>query len=192
FELDFHFTGTDKIYAASLGDTTGRPTPPLSDEEGGKPAEKDDEKKDKKEKADETATIRIDLDGLAGRVAELPIPAGRYDGLAAFEDHVVYQSLDGEIDENGSAKEMSVHSFALDKQEDKTVIAGADAAFALSKDGKKVLYKKGEQYGIVAIDKENKVGDGKVATGTLMTVVDPRAEWAQMFDEAWRLERDFY
>ena len=27
---------------------------------------------------------------------------------------------------------------------------------------------------------------------TLMATVDPRAEWMQMFNEAWRLERDFY
>jgi len=25
-----------------------------------------------------------------------------------------------------------------------------------------------------------------------MATVDPKQEWMQMFDEAWRLERDFY
>jgi tricorn protease len=189
FELDYHFTGTDKIYAASLVDTMGRPTPPLSDEEG---AKKEDEKKDDKKKSADDADLHIDLDGLGRRVAELPIPAGRYDGLAAFEDHIVYAALTGEINEDGPPAEVALHSFALDDQEDKTVIDGVAGDFAASADGKKLLYRKGEQFGIVGIDKENKVGDGKVATSPLMTLVDPKAEWAEMFDEAWRLERDFY
>ena len=40
--------------------------------------------------------------------------------------------------------------------------------------------------------KTGKVGDGKIATGDLRAVVDPRLEWRQMFEDAWRLERDFY
>ena len=206
FDFDYHFTSTDKIYAASLIDTTGRPTPPRSDEESGAKSDDkgdkgdkgdkadkgkgDDAKKDKKDKGAET--VRIDVEGLGRRVAELPIPAGRYSGLNAFDDHLVYLSNDGEVDENGSAAQSSIHSFALEDQEDKTVISGVGPDFSVSKDGKKVLYKKEDAFGIVGIDKENKVGDGKVTATPLMAVVDPQAEWNQMFNEAWRLERDFY
>jgi len=195
FELDFHFTGTDKIYAASLVDTMGRPTPPRSDEESAAAAKDDEEKKDDKKKKkddDDAKALRMDLDGLSNRVAELPIPAGRYGGLNAFDDHLVYAQLKGEINQDGPPADVTLHSFSLEDQEDKVVIDGVSGSFGVSKDGKKVLYKKDQQFGIVGIDKENKVGDGKVATTTLMTVVDPRAEWRQMFDEAWRLERDFY
>jgi tricorn protease len=198
FELDYHFTGTDKIYAASLVDTTGRPTPPRSDEEGVASADekekakaKDDDKKDKK-KDEPAGAVKIDVTGLGHRVAELPIPAGRYGAVVAFDDHIVYQSLDGEIGDDGGATKTSIHAFALDEQEDKTVVKDVGQAFGVSKDGKKVLYKKDEQFGIVGIDKENKPGDGKVTTSPLMTVVDPKAEWGEMFNEAWRLERDFY
>ena len=202
FELDYHFTATDKIYAASLVDTTGRPTPPRSDEEtGGKDATKGDKAKEgdaatdaKEDKKDKPApAVRIDLAGLGQRVAELPIPAGRYAGLTAFEDHLVYLSLDGEVQQDTpGGPRGSVHSFALEDQEDKTVVSGVSTNYRVSKDGKKVLYRKEDVFGIVAIDKENKPGDGKVPTSPLMAVVDPKAEWNEMFDEAWRLERDFY
>ena len=31
-----------------------------------------------------------------------------------------------------------------------------------------------------------------MTTAPMMAMVDPRQEWTQMFNEAWRLERDFY
>jgi tricorn protease len=204
FELDYHFTGTDKIYAASLVDTTGRPTPPKSDEEtpgaAGKSGAGDkdakgkggDGDKDGASGKDRAKEVRIQFDGLMQRVAEVPIPAGRYANLVAYSDHLLYTSLDGEYDENGLAKSSSLHSYALADQEDKTVVADVSPGFAATKDGKKLLYKKDDTFGIVEVDKANKVGDGKAPTGTLMAVVDPKAEWLDMFDEAWRLERDYY
>jgi tricorn protease len=36
------------------------------------------------------------------------------------------------------------------------------------------------------------VGDGKLNTNELEMKVDPKAEWKQIFNEAWRLERDFF
>src|SRR5207302_4508043 len=50
----------------------------------------------------------------------------------------------------------------------------------------------GEKFGIVDAAEGKKVGDGVVSTSSLTAVVDPHLEWNQMFNEAWRLERDFY
>jgi tricorn protease len=200
FELDYHFTATDKVYAVSLVDTTARPTPPRSDEEGAGKGDDDkakdgaDAKKDDAKKAAASADkpMRVDLEGLTGRVAELPIPAGRIAGLTAFDDHVLYLVQQGEINPDGNAPKADLHSYALTEQEDKTIVAGIAPGYGASKDGKKILYRADEVFGIVGVDKENKVGDGKIESGTLLTTLDPRLEWRQMFDEAWRLERDFY
>ena len=78
------------------------------------------------------------------------------------------------------------------KAEDKTILQGVQSTYWLSKDGGKLLYKSGETFGIVETTPDHKVGDDKIESGTLMANVDPRAEWKQMFEEAWRLERDFY
>jgi tricorn protease len=202
FELNMHFSATDKLYAMSLQDTTLSPVAPESDEEsaedagkgddkgGEKAAKAKDEKSDKAAKAAEQGT-KIDLAGLGNRVAELPVPAGRYFGLAAAKGKLVYLAMDEAPDDNGQAP-VSIHSFDLEKREDKTVISGVDGSYSLSKDGGKVLYRKDGTFGIVEVAPGKKVGDGKIDTSSLMALVDPHQEWMQMFNEAWRLERDFY
>ena len=64
--------------------------------------------------------------------------------------------------------------------------------YAVSKEGGKVLYRSGETFGIVETSEGKKSGDGKIKTETLMAMVDPRREWGQMFDEAWRINRDYF
>jgi tricorn protease len=197
---------TDKLYAVSLRDTMLSPVSPQSDEEmGDASAAKSDDKDAKKEqvskdskkkggkdtKAAETVS-GIDLEGIGGRIAELPVPAGRYGRLAAFKDKLLYFSYDEpDPDANGGGSG-AVHVFDLDKREDKTVIEGVDERYCPSKDGAKLLYKAGETFGIVETAGGKKTGDGKIAAGTLMANVDPRQEWMQEYNEAWRLERDFY
>jgi tricorn protease len=202
FELNFQFSATDKIYAFTLRDTLLTPVPPQSDEETGE-AKKDEAGAGKTAtagkggktaaaKPDGPKPVTIALDGIGGRVAELPVPAGRYAGVSAFTGKLVFFALDPEDPESDEAGTGTFRYLDLDKREVKTVISGVDAAGALSRDGGKLLYKSHDTYGIVDVAEGKKVGDGKLATGQLMTLVDPRREWRQMFDEAWRLERDFY
>ena len=192
FELNIHFSATDKLYAMTLQDTTASPVAPESDEEV--PADADDGGKDKDKGKDTKAApaMHVDLAGLGSRVAELPVAAGRYHGLAAVKNKVVWLAAEGTPDENGGGTSLSLHVLDFDKREDKTVLAGIDDGFALSKDGGKVLYHKDGVFGITDLAEGKKPGDGKIDTGSLMAWVDPRLEWRQMFDEAWRLERDFY
>ena len=46
-------------------------------------------------------------------------------------------------------------------------------------------------FGILDNKPGQKVGDGKLELNGLDMKLDPRAEWKQIFDEAWRIERDF-
>lgn len=197
FELNMHFSATDKLYALALRDTLLSPVAPESDEEPGEEAAKggDDKAKgkDAKAKDDKPAdtSVKIDLVGLGTRAAELPVPAGRYGGLTAVKGKLFFLAMDEAPDEDGGAP-WSIHVFDLEKREDKTVISGVNPSYAIAKDGGKVLYRKDDVVGIVEASPGKKVGEGKLATGQLMALVDPRREWMQMFDEAWRLERDFY
>jgi len=199
FELDMVFSTTDKLYAMTLRDTTTSPVAPESDEESGESADKGGEDKGEKGgkgkgKSDEGAkagTTVIDLEGLGTRVAELPVKAGRYIAAAGVKGKVVFLSEDETPDDNGNSPR-SIKYYDLEKREEKTVISGVGGRFALSKDGGKVLYRKDATVGIVDVAEGKKVGDGKLATESMMAWVDPQAEWVQMFNEAWRLERDFY
>jgi tricorn protease len=206
FELDFQFRATDKIYALSLRDTVPSPVAPKSDEESGATADAGDKGKDAAK--DKTAAkaggddatkkgavepVRIQLDGLASRCAVLPIQPGRYSAITAFKGKLLYLSDDdANPEEDTQAGNASIHVFDFEKRKDQTIISKVRGGYAASKDGGKVLYRSGETFGIVETSEGKKSGDGKIKTETLMALVEPRREWGQMFDEAWRLERDFY
>jgi len=206
FELNIHFTSTDKIYAMTLDNSLLSPVAPESDEEGQDEPAKDEEKPakggkakaDKSEKADKTekaaaeSPTKVDLEGLGHRIAELPVKAGRYPVVVGVKGKVVFLSEDDALDEDFQSA-MSIRYYDLEKREDKTLLSGVDGSIGLSKDGEKILYKKDETVGILELTAEGKkVGDGKLETGSMMAWVEPHAEWLQMFNEAWRLERDFY
>lgn len=198
FELAMHFSSTDKLYAMSLRDSIASPVAPESDEElggTGDEASADSKSGDKpKEKARSAAAepaLRIDLAGLGQRVSELPLAAGRYAGLKAVGGKLVYLSFAETPDEDGNAA-ADLHVFDFEDREDKTMLSGIEDSYALSKDGAKALYRKDDTLGIVELVAGKKVGDGKLDLAGMTAWVNPREEWLQMFNEAWRLERDFY
>ena len=198
FELDMVFSATDKLYAMTLRDSLASPVAPESDEEsGGGDEEKgdkgDDKGKDKAKGKDKPAEPgwRIDLAGMGQRAAELPVPAGRYFGLTATKGKVVFLAQEATPDEDGQAP-LSLRFYDLAEREGKTVLGSVDGGYSLSKDGAKVLYRKGDAVAIVELAADRKPSDGKLDLSGLTAWVDPRREWMQMYDEAWRLERDLY
>lgn len=204
FEEDFSFGATTRIYAMTLQDSLLTPVPPQSDEETGADAKKDEEGKDagaakdgkggKDAKAADAKTgapraVQIDLDGIGSRVAVLPVPAGRYGALAAFKGKLLFGTFEPGGDDGAGPG--TIQSFDLEKRETKTLLSGV-TNLVYSKDGGKLLYRSKDGFGIVDAAEGKKVGDGKLSTDALMTTVDPRQEWLQIFNEVWRLERDFY
>ena len=71
--------------------------------------------------------------------------------------------------------------------------------YALSFDGKKLLYQgaaptgqpNGQWAVVDAGGDPPAAGHGALATQSLRMDLDPLAEWRQIFDEAWRIERDY-
>ncbi len=110
-------------------------------------------------------------------------PDGRW--IAAAEGRLFY--LESVPNQPG----FLLHRFDLKERKADDFLAGV-TGYSLSRDGKKLLYAApGNAYGIVATDGKAAVGDGKLDLAGLQTYVDPRVEWTQMFDEFWRIERDF-
>jgi tricorn protease len=164
----------------------------------------DDEKKgdkDKKGDKEETKDVEIDLDGLMDRVVEFPVDAGNYSLLAAAEGKIFYRSCPsvGMAEgprRGGEAKPMhSVHMFDLEEKEDEVIISGINS-YRLSSDGKKIAYSRMNDFFVVDAGKQGPPGEGDDESGVDLSKwhirLDPRQEWEQMFNEAWRLQRDFY
>ncbi len=206
FELDFDFVTPTNICVLTLAADTPSILAPESDEVEIKKDEKKDEdngdkkdeKKDKDDKKDEEKKedegIKIDLDGLGGRIVSLPIGSGNYQGLEAVSGKIIYGELPmnaGVIsfDANGPVTG-ELKYFDIKERESKTIISGI-TDYALSSNGSKIIYGMMGTYGIIDVAAGKKVGDGSISTN-LMMKTDPAAEWNQIFHEAWRLERDFF
>jgi tricorn protease len=144
----------------------------------------------------EEVTIKLDTDGLAMRIVEFPVEAGHYSNLTAAEGKVFYLSrpslgmLDGQRRGPRSAIKNLV-MFDLEDEEEKATLTGI-SDYRLSTDGKKVLYRRDRSYLVTGAGSEGGDDDDKVDISSWRMEVVPPAEWTQMFDEAWRLQRDFY
>jgi tricorn protease len=199
------YANTTGIAAASLTNDTPAPTFPQNDstkvdsasDKGDDKADKkdkdkkDDKKgdkdKDKKKDEEKPKETKITLDGFENRVVMLPVKAGNFAELVAVSGKVIFHRNPN----TGSGEETHpVGYYDLEKREDKTITVDSDYC-KVSADGKKVLIGKGHEYAIVDVDADQKM-DKKMPAGTLDMTVDPRAEWKQVFNDAWRFERDFF
>lgn len=155
--------------------------------DGDKKDEKKDDAKASDKKDEKTKPVEIDLDGFEQRVVILPARAGRYDSLTAVAGKVFYRRLP----RTGSADERSSFVFfEFEKREEKTVMDDVDG-IELSANREKLLVRRGNSYAIVE-PKEGQKMDKKIDTGGFEAVVDPVVEWRQIFNDAWRFERDFF
>ena len=64
--------------------------------------------------------------------------------------------------------------------------------YAISADRSKMIYACGESFGITAALTSPQPGKGMLNIAALSIKVDPLAEWPQIFDEAWRINRDYF
>jgi tricorn protease len=131
--------------------------------------------------------VVIDLDGFEARAVVLPPKPGNYSGLTGAKGKVLYIRAP----RSGSGGDQSpIVYYDLEEREEKTVLDDANN-FALSHDGKKLLVTNEGRWAIVDLKAAVKM-DKPMRTTEMETVVDPRAEWRQMFTDAYRFERDFF
>ena len=149
--------------------------------------------------------IKIDLDGLMERAVPVPVPAADYGDLAASRDSLFYVTAEGPgvpVGEEAEERKATLHAYDLKPRKERTVVTDlslASGSYALSDDGSKVMYHKDDGYFIA----DSKVDGSKAAPGgeggptqlnlkEMRVQIDPRQEWVEMFEQAWRLERDFF
>lgn len=179
------------VYLAVLDKTLPSPLAPLSDEEKDNKDTKDtkdskDEKKDEK-----PVRVKVDFDGIDQRILGLPVPARNYTGLVAGKEGVIFLLEDAPV--LGFGGEGSIlHRFDLEKRETKEITKGVVPPFVVSGDGEKMLLRQGETWTIAGTAGPPEPGKGALDLAKAQVRVEPRAEWKQMYREAWRIQRDFF
>ena len=131
---------------------------------------------------------RIDFDGLARRVARVPVDADNYFGLGAAEGKLLYVRGGAGYLGRSSDVQTEVFTYDLAKREGKSLAKGI-GGLVLSGDRRKLLVSEGRRFRLLDL------GGGEAKTLSLAGLaVDrvPEEEWAQIFDEVWRRFRDFF
>lgn len=181
------------------------------DDNGEKSEVKDKDGKSKDEDEDDDAPrklpeMKIDVEGIQGRVVEFPkVKADNYGGLTAIEGKVFYLStppwgMNEDFESRENKARSALHVYDIKKKKSDTFIPVL-RSYAISDNGKKLAYRAGGDE-ILLTGTDSKPGDDKgdkkdeekeqVVPSKLPLHVKPNEEWAHIFGEAWRFQRDFY
>ncbi|MGH8280370.1 MAG: S41 family peptidase, partial [Gammaproteobacteria bacterium] len=146
--------------------------------------------KDKQEKS--APDVAIDFDGIDARIVTLPIAPGNY-GLVAGPSGVLYLVkapivlLPGAFGPHGPA--LDIERFTLKDRKTENVLQGV-SAFVLAADGRQMLYRRGDNWFIS--DAVPKARPSELDTKNLRVFAVPAEQWAEMYRDAWRIQRAFF
>ena len=175
------------IYLAVLRASEPSPLLPETGDEPGVPAAPST-----RARADSAGSAgAVDITGIGQRIIALGVPAGDFSELTAGPAGTIFYLEAGSAP--GAAARL--HKYDLKARAAAPFLEGV-RSFTVSADRKKLLYSAGAgpaaRWSIVATAGPAKPGDGALALGQLQTQVDPRAEWANIFRETWRIQREYF
>jgi tricorn protease len=155
-----------------------------------KDAPKDVAKKDEKldEKKKDSTPLKIDFDGFERRAILLPNEPGVF-GQLGVNDAGALLFVRNPIQGDDTPPSVQIIDVSADKPEEKPVAKGA-GGFSLSADGKKILA--GTREGVQIGDAKAEAKLEPVPLAGMQVEIDPRAEWRELFEDAWRMYRDFF
>jgi len=179
---------SNSLYLAVLAADEPSPLAAESDEEEGEPAEPAVESTD----GSEDVEVRIDLDGLDQRILAVPLGSAGYSGLESGSAGTLHYLKSNEpAGVFGSSDSTALYRYDLESRKEEKLLDGAQG-LVLSQDGTKALVTTGSAWLIAGATAPITAAESTIDTAAIEVRVDPRAEWAQIFDEAWRINRDYF
>ena len=191
FDGNWSYPNATGLAAISLRNDVPSPLAPSNDTvavASKEDSEEDEaEKKEGVEEAEEDENLEIDFDGFERRLVMLPPKPGNIGRLAAVSGKVIYARYSNQGEPERSS---SVSYYDLEEEEEKVIVSDA-SFYKLSGDRKKLLVRQNNQMAVVDVAAEQKLEDAIALEDMEMTIV-PMEEWNQIFNDAWRFERDFF
>lgn len=188
-----------------LSKTEPSPLTRESDEEKPKESEKEKPKEGDKEKPaaagekpkekNAAENVVIDFDGIDQRILELPVPEGQLSDLRAGSAGQIYflDTPAGRPGAGGVPPGAKLQRFDLKKRKVDVVQQGVAAYFITPDSSKALVFVPPENWSIVSLaGPPAPPGEGRLNVDAVEVRIDPRAEWNQMFNEAWRINRDYF
>lgn len=188
------------LYAAVLAaDGTSPLLPDPGDEDRDAPGDEapaEDKEAPADEGEDAAPTTRVDIAGLPARIVGLPVAKRNYTGLSVAEDGNLYYLArvqpGAAVPPPGTAREEdnALLRFNVEEREVQSLLSGI-TGYVLSADGRRLLLRKSDD-SLASAEIGDELEPEALNLEGLRMRVDPRREWAQIFDEAWRMEREFF
>ena len=139
----------------------------------------------------------VDIDGIEQRISVLPLEPGRYRLYLATGNKLYYSSFRGggnfiPVGPRGAAGNgMAVKALDLKTMKSSDAIQGSPVAFAM-KSNKVLVRDKGEYFVIPLAGGRPGSDLQPVPTSDMDVLVECDKEWKQIFDESWRITRDYF
>lgn len=181
------YPSTQNICLITLQKDSLSPFAPESDEEK---IGKEEEESKKDEKKGENKKTEIDLKDIGRRIVTVPIPASDYWNLSASDNKIFYLKSKRTIEIQRTKADLEM--FDIEEKKEHTILKDIDN-YSLSSEGKNILYKAESIFGIIEVKPEEcKKGEGKINLNDIIAPFYPESAWGQIFNDFWRLIRDFY
>ena len=184
---------SDETYAAyviNLDADDKSPFKPKSDEEEVKEEEieegKDKTSEDIANKKNEKETgIKVDFENIGRRTLALPMPSRNYAYILAGPSNTTFLA-----ERVPNSRGLTLHKFDLKAKEAKEFASGASGT-VISANGNHMLVRLNGSWKLAKTSGSNAKGAKSIRLNLQMKL-NRSEEWEQMFEEAWRYERDYF
>ena len=178
---------TNNIYLVTLQKDVTSPFFKENDVEIIQKEEKEEAKKKRDEenlKEPEKPSFKIDIDGLDHRIIDIPLPPGLYHSLSSpKEGELVFIEETPHSQQPGKLKKYSL--------KDKKAISILDVnGYELAANGEKAFYYANGGWGITTLTENPE--KKPINVDGIKVKIDPQAEFRNIFNEAWRVNRDYF
>lgn len=184
------------LYAAVLSSEEASPLEPKTGDEEPESEEDEEGKDDESEDEKEAEPTRVDLDGLSERIVALPVAERNYGNLRVGKDgdlfYIDFEQPGISVDPPGNGPDNANHlkRYSFEDEKTSTLVRGVNA-FAISSDGAHMIIRKSDG-SLATAEISDDMDPESLDLSGVRVFVDPAEEWAQIFDEAWRMEREYF
>jgi len=206
-ELDYATNRSTEILAYALRKDAGNPFAPRDDSatgDSGSPPYSDKDKAETKAVPVAQVDDRIDFDGIDQRLMRAPIEPDNIRWVAVTPKAILYATSGAPYLGRDSAIPMKIEAWSFKQRKSSTIYTygkpsgdaggeggGGAGPLALSGDGGTLLVHDGKDYKAIDLGADKPAPKDVKLDGLFMRV-DPKAEYAEIFNDVWRRYRDYF
>lgn len=183
-EWNHAYRDMSRIYFVTLEKATPSPLRPENDEVEIDGESKEDDSKENKEENGSGKNVKVDFDGISGRILDLPGKAGNYWSINVIGNKVYY------VRYSSTEGKSSLNLYDLKKKKETKL--GDFGGYIISANNKKMLLSSGGKYAVIDLPAAPIKIKKYIDLSNMEVWVDLQAEWNQIYTEAWRQMRDFF